>query len=86
VHRETGRVLGRLGGPQGDHPFDPDTPRILRVTTCLPAGGVLAVDPSGSRGLLNTFQLLTPGQRIPAVQIDEKKHRPVWAAIGTPLP
>jgi hypothetical protein len=85
VHRETGRVLGRLAA-QGDHPFDPDTPRILRVTTCLPAGGVLAVDPSGSRGLLNTFQVLTPGQRIPAVQIDQKKHRPVWAAIGTPLP
>jgi hypothetical protein len=85
VHRETGQVLGRLAG-QADHPFDPDTPRILRVTTPLDHGGALAVDSSGSRGLLTTDQALTAGQRIPAVQIDKKDRGPVWAAIGSPLP
>jgi len=85
VHRQTGRVLGRLE-PLGSQSFDPNTPCVLRVTTRLPKGGALAVDDAGTRGLLTTDQALTPGQRVPAVQIDLNKKGAVWAAIGTPLP
>jgi hypothetical protein len=84
VHRQTGRLLGRLG-TQGSQSFDPDTPQVLRVTTRLPRGGALVVD-AGSRGLLTTDQILVPGQRVPAVQIDVNNRGAVWAAIGTPLP
>jgi hypothetical protein len=85
LHRASGRVLGRLA-TQSRQRFDPDTPQVLRVATPLPKGGALVVDPAGSRGFLTTDQSLSPGQRIPAIQIDVNSRGAVWAAIGTPLP
>jgi hypothetical protein len=85
VHRATGRVLGRLCSNRARR-FDPDVPQVLRIVSRPPMGGAIAVDTSGTRGLLTTDQVLRAGERVPAVQIDLKPRGPVWAAIGTPLP
>jgi hypothetical protein len=84
VHVATDRILGRL---LTDHHrcFNPDEPQVLRVVSPLPKGGAIATDTAGNRGLLTTTQTLSPGQRIPGMQIDLKPRGPVWAAIGTPL-
>ncbi len=85
LHRQSGRVLGRLihGVPQ--RVFQPDLPQVVRIVSPLPHGGALAVDSDGRRGLLTTDQQLQAGQRLPAIQIDVKSQGLVWSAIGTPI-
>ncbi len=85
VHRETGRIVGRLISDNA-RSFDPDLVDALRVTSVLPNGGALAVNSQGKRGLMTTKQKVSAGQRLPGIQIDASAKGAVWAAVGTPLP
>lgn len=85
IHQASGRAIGRDPAAGQTRSFDPDTPVVVRVVSSLPNGGALAADASRRRGILNTSQKLSPGQRVPAVQVDVNRRGPVWAAIGTPL-
>ena len=85
THDASGRVIGRLPSAL-QRAFDPDVPHALRVVSALPKGGAIVADSGGTRGLLITDQVLTAGERVPGVQVDQKARGPVWAAIGTPLP
>ena len=85
VHASSRRVLGRLVSNQV-RSFDPDEPVTVRVASPLPAGGAIAANSAGVRGLLTTDQTLTAGDRMPAAQVNVNTRGPVWAAIGTPLP
>lgn len=87
IHESTNRALGRLVPPNAQaRQFNPDQAVELKVYASLPKGGALASDGAGRRGLVTTNQVLKPGDHIPAVQIDEQRKGPVWAAIGTPIP
>lgn len=73
-------------GPPPARPFDADQPRLVEVLKPLSGKAVLVRDGSGRRGLATVAAPVSPGDRLPALQIDAKPQGPVWLAVGSPCP